>query len=88
MTPSAAIDAATTPLCAAQPQWTRFTVPPVRLASMTPEPIEAAIPMAWATPSASSPRRSAAAAAAPTVPQIEVAWNPFSKKTELRTLGT
>ena len=47
--------AAATPPCAAQPQCMRLTVPPVRLASMTPAPIDAAIPMAWAMPSASRP---------------------------------
>ena len=43
------------PACAAQPQWTRLTVPPVRLASMSPAPMLAAIPIADTMPSASSP---------------------------------
>ena len=76
-----------TPACAAHPQWTRLTVPPVRFASITPAPIDAPIPMAEAICSTSRPYSSPAAAAAPSVPQIEVAWKPCSKNRELRAGG-
>jgi len=42
----------------------------------------AAMPMAWLTSSSSSPRSMAAAAADASVPTIEVACRPFSKKME------
>ena len=38
------------PACAAQPQWMRFTVPPVRLASITPAAMLTAMPIACMTP--------------------------------------
>ena len=82
--PNRARSAAATPACAAQPQWMRLTVPPVRLASMTPAPMLAAMPAACAIPAASSPLNIAAATAAPIAPQMEVACWPRSKNTELR----
>ena len=81
--PCRARSAAATPAWAAQPQCTRFTVPPVRLASMMPAPVLAAMPIAEVRPSASSPRSIPTATAAPTAPQIAVACWPCSKKTEL-----
>lgn len=83
VSPSRAMSAATTPAWAAQPQCTRLTVPPVRLASMMPDPMLAAMPMAEQMPSASRPRSMAAATAAPIAPQIAVACRPRSKNTEL-----
>ena len=82
VSPWRARSAATTPAWAAQPQWTRLTVPPVRLASSRPEPMDAAIPAASAIRSASSPPAIAAATAAPTAPQMEVAWKPRSKNSD------
>ena len=49
---------------------------------MTPEPIDTAMPRAWAIPSAPRPMSFAAATATARVPQIEVACQPRSKKTE------
>ena len=66
---------------AAQPQWIRLTVPPVRLASMIPEAIDAATPRLLRTAS-SSPSIVAAATAPPMAPQIDVACWPCSKKVE------
>ncbi|CFL05293.1 Uncharacterised protein [Burkholderia pseudomallei] len=83
VTPAAANSAALTPACAAQPQCTRLTEPPVRFASSRPAPMLAAMPSADAIPAASSPYSIAAAAAAPSVPQIDVACWPRSKNTEL-----
>ena len=76
------------PEWAAHPQCTRLTVPPVRLASIRPDPIEAAMPIAFETVSLSAPCRRAAATADPMVPQMEVACRPLSKKTELRSSGS
>ena len=81
--PRRASSAALTPPSAAQPQWMRLTVPPVRFASMTPPAMLTAIPIAEATPSASRPSKWAAAAALPIAPQMEVACCPCSKKVEL-----
>ena len=83
VSPCRASSAAATPAWAAQPQCTRFTVPPVRLASIRPAPMLAAMPAACAIRSASRPRTVAAATAAPTAPQIDVACWPRSKNTEL-----
>ena len=88
VSPCRARSAATTPACAAQPQCTRLTVPPVRLASSSPDPMDAAIPAACAIRSASSPPTVAAATAAPTAPQIEVACCPRSKNSELPSLAS
>lgn len=81
--PRATRSAAVTPAWAAHPQWRRLTVPPVRLASRIPDDMEAARPIALAIPSAPSLYTWAAAAAAPSPPQIEVACWPRSKNVEL-----
>ena len=73
MNPQRASWAADTAECAAQPQCSRLTVPPVRFASITPEAIEAAMPSACVMPSASRPNSSAADTAPPIAPQIDVA---------------
>ena len=86
--PRAASWAAVTPARAAQPQWSRLTVPPARLASMIPLAMLQATPMASAMRSASSSSRRAAAAADPTAPQIEVACWPRSKYTDWRARGS
>jgi len=67
--------AALTPDLAAQPQCSRLTVPPARLASMMPLAIEHAMPIASCTTSALPPSNRATAAAEPMVPQIEVAFD-------------
>jgi hypothetical protein len=59
----------------------RLTVPPVRLASMMPEAIDAATPSECVT-DCSSPERTAAATAPPIAPQMEVACWPCSKNVE------
>ena len=86
--PRTASWAAVTPARAAHPQWSRFTVPPARLASMIPLAMLHAIPMASAMESASASAsawsRRAAAAADPTAPQIDVACWPRSKYTDWR----
>ncbi len=79
MIPWAARRAAEIAEWAAQPQWIRFTVPPVRFASITPPAMLTASPIAWTTPSASRPSSTAALAAAPIAPHIEVACWPRSK---------
>ncbi len=73
------------PQCAAQPQWTRLTVPPVRLASSRPAPMLAAVPTAEAIPASSCLCSIATATAAPSAPQMDVACRPRSKNTELRS---
>ena len=47
--------AAVTPAWAARPQCRRLTVPPVRLASITPDAIDAVSPSASTTPVSSAP---------------------------------
>ena len=78
--PARASSAAAMPECAAQPQWMRLTVPPVRFASSRPAPIDAEMAMAWPICSASRAIRVAAVAAAARAPQIDVACRPCSKK--------
>src|SRR5207302_5406092 len=85
VSPCRARSAAATPQRAAQPQWTRLTVPPVRLASSRPAPMLAAMPAAEAIPASSCPCSIATATAAPTAPQMDVACRPRSKNTELRS---
>ena len=84
VSPCRARSAAATPQRAAQPQWTRSTVPPVRLASSRPAPMLAAMPAA-VHPASSCPCSIATATAAPTAPQMDVACRPRSKNTELRS---
>ncbi|CAB4573678.1 unannotated protein [freshwater metagenome] len=55
----------------------------MRLASSKPAPILAEIPIAEVISSAFSFINIAAATAEPNVPQIDVAWKPRSKNTEL-----
>jgi hypothetical protein len=71
--PNCAIRAAQTAACAAQPQWIRFTVPPVRLASMIPPAMDAAIPIALAMPLSGRSSSVETAPAAAIAPQMEVA---------------
>lgn len=81
--PAVASCAADTPQCAAHPVWMRLTLPPVRFASSTPDPMLAAIATASARVPASPPDSIVAATADPIAPQMELACWPRSKKIEL-----
>lgn len=81
--PDAASCAAAIPEWAAHPVWICFTVPPVRLHSMIPDPMLAAIDAAAAIEDESPDSSIAAATAAPRVPHIDVVCCPLSKKIEL-----
>ncbi len=83
MNPRRASWAAVTAAWAAMPQCSRLTVPPVRLASMMPEAIDAVRPSAWRTPASSAPYSREAVTAPPIAPVIDVACWPCSKNTEL-----
>jgi hypothetical protein len=74
--PPAASAAACNPAEADQPGWSRFVQAPSARNSIEPEAWLPAIPSARQSPSASSPKSIAAAAAAPNAPHVPVGWNP------------
>ncbi len=74
--PRAARRAASRPFMAALPAWNGLVMVPKL--TFKPAACDAAMPRAFAVCPASSPMSLAAAAAAPNVPMVPVAWNPAS----------